>query len=205
MVQANLELGNQIWFDADKDGMYDVGVETPAPAGVVVQLFNATTDTLLATTTTNALGQYLFSGLVAGDYYLVLPKSNFLAGHPLAGFKATSGPGVSHVPDDGHDLDSNGDNAAMGVRTAMVTLYAKLPILEVDPWITVNDDRLSNLTIDFGLVQLDTLAFTGANVAIPSIVALWLLLVGVLLLLIRPLRRYLAQRRIGVRTPSHRS
>ena len=190
MVQAGLELGNQIWFDDDKDGIYDVGTEAHAPAGVIVELHDGVTGALLATTTTNSLGRYLFAGLVAGTYYLELPASNFVSGHPLKGWRATSGPGVSNTPGDGLDLDSNGQVMGLAIRSAVVSLVAQLPTLEVDAFSTVNDDRLSDLTVDFGLVfELDTLAFTGADLEHPLVVAFLLVLIGLLLLLIVRSRR----------------
>ena len=59
------ELGDTVWFDTDKDGIQD-GDEIGA-AGVTVLLKDAAGNTI-DQTTTDADGNYLFSGLAAGDY-----------------------------------------------------------------------------------------------------------------------------------------
>jgi len=58
-------IGDKVWCDTDKDGIQDTG-EVGA-SGVTVKLLNAA-GTVVATATTNASGNYLFSGLTPGDY-----------------------------------------------------------------------------------------------------------------------------------------
>ncbi|XWJ59535.1 SdrD B-like domain-containing protein [Macrococcus sp. CCM 2573] len=63
--QGNLELGDKVWFDKDKDGIQDAnesGIE-----GVKVTLTKPD-GTVIATTTTDANGNYIFTGLEPGDY-----------------------------------------------------------------------------------------------------------------------------------------
>lgn len=60
-------LGDYIWFDADQDGIQDAGefgIEN-----VTVNLYD-TDDTLIGSTTTDALGQYSFVNLPPTDYYI---------------------------------------------------------------------------------------------------------------------------------------
>ena len=64
---APASLGDRVWFDADKDGLQDTG--EPGVNGVVVKLYTSAGQ-LLATTTTDAAGNYLFPNLVPGDYYV---------------------------------------------------------------------------------------------------------------------------------------
>ena len=182
IVQDRLELGNQLWFDTNKNGVYDRGVESPVPAGVRVELWDATTNTLYAVTYTDGLGHYLFSGLPEGEYFLVLPASNFDAGGPLFGYHATSGSGVSMNPDNGTDDDSNGADANGGVRSADLSLVASMPTLEPEGYYTVSDDRLSDLTLDIGLVER-VLAATGFDPATPLRLMAWFLMLGFALLL----------------------
>jgi hypothetical protein len=56
-----------VWKDTNKDGLQ--GVNEPGLSGVTVQLYYSN-DTLFQTTTTNPLGHYTFTDVLAGDYYL---------------------------------------------------------------------------------------------------------------------------------------
>jgi hypothetical protein len=58
-------LGDYVWYDANEDGIQDAG-EEPMP-DITVQLMNCQGQ-VLASTTTNANGFYLFSNLMPGDY-----------------------------------------------------------------------------------------------------------------------------------------
>jgi SdrD B-like domain len=81
-AQAPKQIGNYVWLDANGDGVQDP-CETPL-SGVKVKLYkmDGATTTLVATTTTNANGNYLFSDdetlgagfdtLVAGKMYFVV-------------------------------------------------------------------------------------------------------------------------------------
>jgi protocatechuate 3,4-dioxygenase beta subunit len=66
-------IGDRVWLDADGDGIQDAS-ETGGITGVTVQLRNSA-NTVIATTTTNATGNYLFSNLPAGNYTVVFPVS----------------------------------------------------------------------------------------------------------------------------------
>jgi hypothetical protein len=58
-------VGNKVWWDTNKDGLQDSNEE--GVAGVTVSLFNDM-GTLVATTVTNSIGEYLFKDVPAGDY-----------------------------------------------------------------------------------------------------------------------------------------
>ncbi len=58
-------IGDKVWLDANANGVQDTG--EVGVAGVAVKLLNAA-GTVIATTTTDASGGYLFSNLAAGDY-----------------------------------------------------------------------------------------------------------------------------------------
>jgi hypothetical protein len=66
-------IGDRVWGDPNGNGIQDAD-ETNGFTGVTVQLKNAS-GTVIATTTTNSTGNYLFSGLAAGNYYVVFPIS----------------------------------------------------------------------------------------------------------------------------------
>lgn len=59
-------LGDKVWYDIDSDGLQDAG--EAGVAGVTVTLFQSDGITVIATTTTNALGDYIFTGLDAATY-----------------------------------------------------------------------------------------------------------------------------------------
>ncbi len=185
-ASIGLELGNQIWFDDNRDGIYDVGIEAPAPAGLIVLLMDADTEDILATTVTDANGQYMFTNLSAGRYRVGLAAENFAFGAPLYFYTATTGPGLSSDPDDEIDSDSNGLTMPdFSVWSGVVTLVAAAPILEIDPATVGIDDRMSDLTIDFGLVKSSEFADTGFAGANLLAAALALLAVGLFLVLAR--------------------
>lgn len=71
----NAELGNFVWFDADKNGQQNSGES--GVEGVTVELYNAH-DELNATTITDSNGSYHFFNLEAGDYTVkFLPKEGW--------------------------------------------------------------------------------------------------------------------------------
>ena len=58
---APIQIGNYVWNDLNADGVQDA-CEDPIP-GVSVSLYDATSNALLATTTTNQKGEYYFTGI----------------------------------------------------------------------------------------------------------------------------------------------
>ncbi|MEW6654519.1 MAG: SdrD B-like domain-containing protein, partial [Bacteroidota bacterium] len=72
-VDCNASLGDKVWKDTNKNGIQDAG-ETGV-AGVTVKLYTCA-DALVATTTTNSSGNYIFGNLAPGDYYVVFVKPN---------------------------------------------------------------------------------------------------------------------------------
>lgn len=93
------ELGNFVWVDLNNNGRQDSG--EPGIPGVTVTLSGAAS----ATTTTDANGFYLFSGLYAGDYTVTVG-----AGIPAGYTPTTSNVGTP-------DLDSNGSPANVNLPT----------------------------------------------------------------------------------------
>ncbi|MEW6196070.1 MAG: SdrD B-like domain-containing protein [Bacteroidota bacterium] len=73
VIDCKASLGDKVWFDADKDGIQD-GNESGVP-NVTVKLYDCDNN-LISTTTTDANGNYLFSNLNPGDYYVmfILPS-----------------------------------------------------------------------------------------------------------------------------------
>lgn len=75
-------VGDTVWLDANNDGVVDAG-EARLPAVTVKLYFDADSsgtltpsDVLLATTTTDTSGNYLFSGLNPGQYLVIVSGSD---------------------------------------------------------------------------------------------------------------------------------
>lgn len=109
-------LGDKVWYDADTDGIQDAG-ETGV-SGVTVTLYN-NAGTAIATTTTDANGNYLFANLAAGDYSVGF--SNLPQGYSLT---------PTWSSNDANTTNSDA-NPATG-RTGTITLSAGEQELDVD-------------------------------------------------------------------------
>ena len=104
-----------MWLDLDRDGVQDAG--EPGLPGVTVLLLSPN-GTVLQTTTTDANGQYEFSGLPAGSYQLAFV--------PPAGSTFTPSPaGQSADPTQDSDISPSG-------TTGLITVGAGESRLDVD-------------------------------------------------------------------------
>lgn len=72
-LETKASLGDKVWEDLNKNGIQDAN--EPGISGVTVKLFDCNNN-LIGTTTTNSNGNYLFSNLIPGDYYVlfILPS-----------------------------------------------------------------------------------------------------------------------------------
>ncbi|MCK9280632.1 MAG: choice-of-anchor A family protein, partial [Melioribacteraceae bacterium] len=96
-------LGDYVWIDTDNDGIQDnneSGIQ-----GVTVKLYDCSTNSVVATTTTDINGKYLFSNLLPGSY-----KVEFIAPN---GYEFTL---LNAGSDDEKDSDAN-------VTTGMTDCY----------------------------------------------------------------------------------
>lgn len=89
-------IGDYVWSDADNDGIQDAG--EPGIGNVLLELLDGGGNPLGPTTTTDAAGWYLFSGLSAGNYKVRVAASNFDPGGPLEGYSHSPGPQSSSSP-----------------------------------------------------------------------------------------------------------
>ncbi len=72
------QIGDSVWLDADADGIFDLG--EAGLANVVVELIDPADGSVIATTTTDLTGRYLFPNLPAGDYDVRVDTSTLPAG-----------------------------------------------------------------------------------------------------------------------------
>ena len=156
-----MSIGDQIWRDLNNDGVFDLSEN--GIAGVSVELYEDTNsngvyddgvDTLVATTVTDANGQYLFEDLLPGDYFAVIPLSNFAAAGPLEGHVASSI--VDPPNNDSNNLNKGVFLGGVGVvSSGILTLVAG-----GEPTDDGDSDPNTNLTLDFGFVPEFDLAIT---------------------------------------------
>jgi uncharacterized repeat protein (TIGR01451 family) len=158
-------LGDLVWYDHDNDGVYEPGVGETGVAGVTVELYRPgdvpSTTVPLSTTTTDANGRYLFTGLIEGGYFVHIPPGEFGAGQPLLGYESTVPTEPDPNTNQNETVDENGVPVAggaaaiEGVSSGVVTLTVGAEpigddVLGIDPG---TPDGNSNLTIDFGFFQ----------------------------------------------------
>ncbi len=109
-------VGDVIWLDSDRDGVYEPALgERPIP-GVLVVMRDGS-GAVVGTDTTNAAGEYRFF-VPAGDYRVEIDPSNFQTGGPLVGLTSTgAGTNASAtITADNFDLDFGFLGAAGGAR-----------------------------------------------------------------------------------------
>ncbi len=128
-MAGTASIGNRVWNDLNNNGLQDAN--EPGIAGVTAELLDANgnpidSDPVTAgiqptTRLTNALGEYLFTGLAAGDY-----KVRF--GTLPAGFNASPKAAGTN-----RDIDSDGNAIAAGTSTTdMVSVAAGEERLDID-------------------------------------------------------------------------
>jgi len=163
-----MSLGNRVFLDADGTDSADVtddgamGVGEGGIDGVVVELYHADdtpgVDTPIATTTTDADGLYLFTGLDSDEYVVCLPGVNFDPGQPLEGLASSSDSGTSGNvdPDTDTDDESADENGVDDADPASNGISSQPILLEygIEPTNDGNGTN-SNLTVDFGMVYYD--------------------------------------------------
>jgi uncharacterized repeat protein (TIGR01451 family) len=155
-----MSIGDQIFADRNNNGLFDVGATPPEVgiANVALQLFvdtnnNQTYDPGVdqpalngannaITTTSNVSGKYSFDGLFPGNYFVLIPTSQFAAGATLRGYVVSSS-----IPS-GTTNNSNTGSAINGggvVSTLVSLASGNAPITDGD---TNNN---SDNSIDIGL------------------------------------------------------
>ncbi|MCO8120459.1 SpaA isopeptide-forming pilin-related protein [Stieleria sp. TO1_6] len=142
-------------FDASESGVENITVELygePTGGGTI----DPSTQTPIATTTTDVNGDYSFDQLIAGDYLVVIPESEFASGETLFGYTSSTGNAPTPDPNDDVDNDNNGNMVAgIGVVSGTISLVAgSEPIDDGDT------DPNSNFTLDLGVTPTIDLDIT---------------------------------------------
>ncbi|HHN93813.1 MAG TPA: DUF11 domain-containing protein, partial [Anaerolineae bacterium] len=177
---ATLSLGDLVWYDYDNNGIYEPAAGETGVSGVLMELYRAgdvpATTPALLTTTTDAAGRYLFSGLSAGQYFVHIPPSQFESGRPLFGYESTVPTEENADNDQNEDVDENGipvsggRAAIAGVSSGIVTLaFGTEPTGEdVADLDHTTPDPNSNLTVDFGFYRITAFGLEMTKEATPT-------------------------------------
>jgi hypothetical protein len=164
-------IGNQVFTDVNGNSTFNPGTDL-VNSGVTVRLINGTDMmTVLSTTTTDANGRYVFTGLVPGNYIVEVVIPN--------GLRSVSDLGTSGTPN-GIDNDDNG----LGIGSNPGTVRSAVLVLPVTPgnpgdpnWTEYDaaqlirgvQDITSNprgyYTVDFGFSTLSACALVSAGLA----------------------------------------
>ena len=147
-----LELGNQIFWDVDTNGTYGAG--DLAVDGATVRLFTGDGLTELDSFTTGGDGQYLFSGMPAGNYIVRVT--------PPAGFESTVDSADTTTPNNNTDNNDNGVGVAAGEVSS--NPFAMTPgAAGVSNILTDSTGTTRNPSLDFGFIPDSTLEFSLGN------------------------------------------
>ncbi len=155
---ATYSLGNRVWNDANNDGTLNAG--EVGLGNVTVRLISST-NTVLATTTSDSMGFYQFTGLAAGTYSVeIVPPSGYLSstganGGTSGAFETAGNANHTTFSATTGSTDHGVAQAGGAVRSGAITLGEGQPVGEgVDHPGTLTDatpDNRSNRNVDFGL------------------------------------------------------
>ncbi len=145
-----VSIGSTVFIDANNNGVQEAG--EAGIADQTVTLYAADGTTVIATTTTDTNGNYLFTGLAPGDYRVGMNA-------PTA-YPTSSTDIATSTADNDTDLDDNGIQTASGapVLSPVITLTSGIESTTesttIDPTggaqDTATGDANGNMTVDFG-------------------------------------------------------
>ena len=93
-IVTEYSIGRLVWYDDDADGVQDPG--EPGIANVAYTVKDGPGGNVVRTGFTDANGEFLETGLPAGNYTVEVDLSNFAVGQPLNGLTSTTGGEVQH-------------------------------------------------------------------------------------------------------------
>ena len=152
-----LSIGSTVFVDNNNNGIQDLDDGDVGIAGVTLELWMG--GNLIATTTTDADGNYFFGWLAPGDYVVeILAEDNFESGQPLEQFHRSSDP--TETADNQEDGDDNGmqpGGLGTDVSSPVITLSAgdePTGTTESGQGGAQDDNLDSNgdMTVDFGFI-----------------------------------------------------
>ena len=138
-----LEVGNQVWYDTNNNGLLDVG--EVGVNGVPVRLLDGAGN-VVSTTTTNPSGFYTFTNLMSGTYQVVITAP--------VGYRSSDTNSASALAADNVDDGISQSPIANGtvITSAQFNLSAGTSGTSVA---TNSDGTTRNPAVDFGIYKLE--------------------------------------------------
>jgi len=133
-----VSVGSTLFYDDDDSGTHDAG-ETGIP-GIIVQLHDSAGN-LVASTTTDASGDYYFGNLAPGDYQVIIPTP------PADAPTSSTLTCMSDNQVDGDDNGSQPTGSGGSVISPIITL-------------TIDGETTNEMTVDFGFIRYVSLGST---------------------------------------------
>jgi len=153
-----MSIGSTVFSDDNNNGIQDPGEDSlgsgsTAGKAVMLELYDAVTGALVATTTTDANGSYIFDNLLPGDYYIEFTPPASL---PTSSTPTNTADDQVDGDDNGMQQDLDGDGVTDGPITSPVITLAPGTEPVGEPGKNGGkdgaDDANGDMTIDFGLV-----------------------------------------------------
>ncbi|MGD1921203.1 MAG: SdrD B-like domain-containing protein, partial [Pleurocapsa sp.] len=172
-------IGSTVFKDINNDGVQQTGNGENGLSGVTVQLFDDAGNEIpvgadgelntggdaLGGITTNANGNYIFTGLIPGNYQVKIPNSNFVTNGALEGTPLSSQ--TTETTDNRVEGDDNGSQAdiRLEVTSPIINLSAgnEPTASETAQGGSLDngaDDANGDMTLDFGFVPVYKLSGT---------------------------------------------
>jgi uncharacterized repeat protein (TIGR01451 family) len=160
-VLNRMSLGDRVWIDSNNNGLLDSG-ENGVNA-VSVSVYEDTDsdndyldEVVLATTTTDSTGAYLFQNLFPGDYIVRVNPTNFTGSGPLVGLATSTGNNVAGTAPDPDSPDANStDKGRTLMPDGSVVSFAATLIGNGESTSDGDSDNNTNRTLDFGFFGYD--------------------------------------------------
>jgi hypothetical protein len=114
-LYAKASIGERIWYDNNYNGIQDAG--EPGVAGVAIELRNSSMG-LVATTSTDANGNYLFTNLVPGNYVVDVTESTLPANYSFTS---------PNVGNDSQDSDVDGKGGTYPISSGVMAITTLSP------------------------------------------------------------------------------
>ena len=124
---------------------------------VTLELVDASSGQVIATTTSTSNGEYVFEGLAPGDYVVQFTPP---ASSPVSSTTTNTADDQTDGDDNGSQQDTNGDGLTDGLIQSPVITLTPFGEPTNDPGIETFPDDFGDNTVDFGLVQLGAIGST---------------------------------------------